>query len=581
MDYYRRYEELPPSDLGRAETYSHFDSASFFSCDMAFEPFGSNIQHVHPVHQPSLLSPFSPTMQTNFDTYSPRRDNTLTLPLSIEHRYSLGLQHVNTEDIYEPPRIRNTSPTNTFSITDTSSEYATSPDMVKHSTTMVITSSPRTPCAYPSPSTGLTISPNHNWSTYSPLMHASTYLNYQVEYKEPGILDEDMEDLHTQEAVEIKVQPVAEPEIEVPSPGTALSDTVSSVDDNESIMKEEDDDDYNHDSGHDSDFKPGKRVVTKRPGPRSPRKGKTSARKNSMASQHGVKKTQPKAQGSKPSATAPKPKGRPAKEVVTTIKSFPCTFARYGCPSTFGSKNEWKRHVTSQHLKLGVYRCDMGSCTKDQARGIYNDFNRKDLFTQHCRRMHAPWVVDGIKEDKVTKSDRDNYETELETIRDRCWVVRRKAPTTSTCGICRKVFSESDNSTSSSARMNRLTEGRAWEERMEHVGRHYEQAGEQSIVEDVDPELQAWAITERIIDEGRVKGKYWLIDSEPGPADNTKSGEKLVGRRGRRRNPVASIKLDEEDTIIAVQPSPAQTPTNTASSADDHGEDCDAEGEEE
>ena len=46
-----------------------------------------------------------------------------------------------------------------------------------------------------------------------------------------------------------------------------------------------------------------------------------------------------------------------------TPRIFTCSFAPYGCQSTFVSKNEWKRHVTSQHLQLGFYRCDVGKCS--------------------------------------------------------------------------------------------------------------------------------------------------------------------------------------------------------------------------
>ena len=31
-------------------------------------------------------------------------------------------------------------------------------------------------------------------------------------------------------------------------------------------------------------------------------------------------------------------------------RPFPCAFSFAGCNSTFGSKNEWKRHISSQHL---------------------------------------------------------------------------------------------------------------------------------------------------------------------------------------------------------------------------------------
>ncbi|KAI5201874.1 hypothetical protein E4T39_05028 [Aureobasidium subglaciale] len=67
--------------------------------------------------------------------------------------------------------------------------------------------------------------------------------------------------------------------------------------------------------------------------------------------------------------------------------AYPCPFLPYGCPSTFSSKNEWKRHLNTQHLSLSTYRCDLcipnpSSSTSPQQS---NDFNRKDLFIQHLR----------------------------------------------------------------------------------------------------------------------------------------------------------------------------------------------------
>ena len=65
-------------------------------------------------------------------------------------------------------------------------------------------------------------------------------------------------------------------------------------------------------------------------------------------------------------------------------RPFPCAFAFAGCNSTFGSKNEWKRHIASQHLCLQYYRCSQ--CPQSVNEGKGNEFNRKDLFTQHLRR---------------------------------------------------------------------------------------------------------------------------------------------------------------------------------------------------
>lgn len=42
---------------------------------------------------------------------------------------------------------------------------------------------------------------------------------------------------------------------------------------------------------------------------------------------------------------------------------LPCPFHAFGCPAIFPSKNEWKRHALSQHLRLGFYRCSLGTCS--------------------------------------------------------------------------------------------------------------------------------------------------------------------------------------------------------------------------
>ncbi|KAI9935029.1 hypothetical protein ASPWEDRAFT_44605 [Aspergillus wentii DTO 134E9] len=178
---------------------------------------------------------------------------------------------------------------------------------------------------------------------------------------------------------------------------------------------------------------------------------------------------------------------------------FVCSFAPYGCTSTFVSKNEWKRHVSSQHIQLGFYRCDIGACnvtSKGKCRKGHaigessqpNDFNRKDLFTQHQRRMHAPWQDRKPRRDP---SDEENqaFESQLEEVRKRCWHQQRQAPAHSTCGFCGKEFMGE----------------RSWDERMEHVGRHFEK--EDKNLEKEDLGLRDWAIREGIVqvDAGKLK----------------------------------------------------------------------------
>nr|KAK5434738.1 hypothetical protein LTR18_010233 [Exophiala xenobiotica] len=210
------------------------------------------------------------------------------------------------------------------------------------------------------------------------------------------------------------------------------------------------------------------------------------------------------------------------------IKSFPCAFHHYGCNASFASKNEWKRHVASQHMQLGAYRCDMGGCASEGGSRGYNDFNRKDLFTQHCRRMHAPWVGSKGGEETAFTKDIEKFEQKLESIRERCWLELRKPPEILRCGFCRESFVGPS----------------AWDSRMEHVGRHYENDGCTAEDEKVDPELREWAIDEGlIVREGR-KRKWWLVGLAP------RVEEATTTRRLRKRNlasPPASLNPDSID----------------------------------
>lgn len=183
-------------------------------------------------------------------------------------------------------------------------------------------------------------------------------------------------------------------------------------------------------------------------------------------------------------------------------RTFTCSFSPYGCESTFVSKNEWKRHVTSQHLQLGFYRCDVGKCSIHTRRsnpthlirpsasrtstlppGQPNHFNRKDLFTQHQRRIHAPWLRKGQRR-TPTDAEHAAFEESLEEVRRRCWHELRQPPTHSHCGFCREVFS-GDGS---------------WDVRMEHVGRHFERDDPQTLDEEFeDLSLREWGLREGIL----------------------------------------------------------------------------------
>lgn len=213
--------------------------------------------------------------------------------------------------------------------------------------------------------------------------------------------------------------------------------------------------------------------------------------------------------------------------LASHTRPFACSFHLYGCSSTFGSKNEWKRHVSSQHLRLGIYRCDIGQCIpqpkphqhrrkSSSSTGTYtdaleaaaaavsptrngahakdatghNDFNRKDLFTQHVRRMHGPPT-------SAPQVERDTFDASLEGIRTRCWIPLREPPPRSCCGFCPAVADPSANLAAATEGQAMVFDG-AWEERMEHVGKHLEK-GVDVRLEREDLALRDWMLSQKLV----------------------------------------------------------------------------------
>jgi hypothetical protein len=175
-------------------------------------------------------------------------------------------------------------------------------------------------------------------------------------------------------------------------------------------------------------------------------------------------------------------------------RPFPCAFSFAGCTSTFGSKNEWKRHIASQHLCLTYYRCS--SCPQSTVEGKGNEFNRKDLFTQHLRRMHAPFAI----KKAIAKGDSKlqlEWETHVKDMQASCLVIRRQPPQRSACPKqdCSSVFEGAGS----------------WDDWTEHVGRHMEKGDAPRL--GVDRLLARWALDENII-ERKEDGEYRLCGTE-------------------------------------------------------------------
>lgn len=183
---------------------------------------------------------------------------------------------------------------------------------------------------------------------------------------------------------------------------------------------------------------------------------------------------------------------------ISTVhtRPFTCTFKLYGCPATFGSKNEWKRHVSTQHLRLGIWRCDLETCLPTQrddgaSDAIYNDFNRKDLFTQHIRRMHAPHA-------SCSAQDKEAFNTSLECAAKRCLMDIRNPPPYSVCGFC-------------TLEQETVFQGMgSWEARMEHVGRHLESGHGETQQWREDVQLREWMVQEGLI-EKMADGQWRLV----------------------------------------------------------------------
>ncbi|KAI1627344.1 hypothetical protein EDD37DRAFT_622077 [Exophiala viscosa] len=452
-------------------------------------------------------------------------------------------------DVTQYRQLRYLSPSDpsAFSLPSTTSsvsEYALSPDITRSAQDFYfVQNSPPSSAAYMS----LPIVSHHPWTTQSTVMqapiattptrHAALSMRDFQMTPDPES-DEDFVDdsadalhakIHLPEELEISEQLASPPE-------SALDhdyDTLQEAEEISAVMQ----------SDSDSDFCP-----AGGPGRRNPAVSRHSLRAPRQQAPKGI--IDPNSRVHKSSSASHNHTGvvsssrSKSKRVATNKKKeqgskmFPCTFHHYGCIATFASKNEWKRHVASQHLQLGFFRCDMGSCSQDDVRGQQrgcNDFNRKDLFTQHCRRMHAPWVDQRKNEKDVTKKEKESFEKQLDNIRARCWVDSREAPARSQCGFCRKEFVDGADTGSVSA----------WDQRMEHVGRHFEREGFTADRETVDEGLRQWALAHDVVRAGRRKGEYVLTSLPPErPRERTPTGRR---RSGRVANAVKKEEQDSDD----------------------------------
>ncbi|KAI1841966.1 hypothetical protein JX266_011826 [Neoarthrinium moseri] len=269
-------------------------------------------------------------------------------------------------------------------------------------------------------------------------------------------------------------------------------------------------------------------------------------------------------------------------------RPFVCVFNFAGCDSTFASKNEWKRHVTSQHLLLNYWLCQEDACSKlpnsvpslDPHASLPNGaiFNRKDLYTQHYRRMHIPQPIKKQVKEKKTIPE---WEDCVRSRQEKAHRLRCHLPDYMRCPAigCVAEFSGPNS----------------WDERMEHVSKHLEKAAqglEPSILfgGENDPTLTTWAFLNGVIKQREDTTGMWClhnplwpkraenVEIEPGvessesqslstPSTATESATKL--RKSERCSPTDIIDSPEQDTNITASstaqpssPSTTETPAN-------------------
>ncbi|CAI4215089.1 unnamed protein product [Parascedosporium putredinis] len=159
-------------------------------------------------------------------------------------------------------------------------------------------------------------------------------------------------------------------------------------------------------------------------------------------------------------------------------------------------KNEWKRHVLSQHLILDYWLCTDPACVRSRPDTKGTIFNRKDLYTQHVRRMHVP---EHFKDSVNSKSPDPAWEARLREMQMGARQTRCPLPEYMQCPAenCHAEFKGTS----------------AWDDRMEHVARHLDKPHEPRVVfgGTQDDTLTNWAASPKVNIVRQVGPAKWEL----------------------------------------------------------------------
>ncbi|KAG6004585.1 hypothetical protein E4U21_000919 [Claviceps maximensis] len=219
--------------------------------------------------------------------------------------------------------------------------------------------------------------------------------------------------------------------------------------------------------------------------------------------------------------TTSAPKASPKPDDSTSCQALYCLFAFAGCDCRCKGKNEWKRHLKTQHLLSRIFACP--HCPN-------KNFNRKDLFTQHYLRTHCTQAEQGAYKMKKTSPELDKMLQEKQAQAEKDETVSPPAAPTCLFQGCEARFTN---------------DGTSWDKCLDHVSKHLEAmvAGNEAyrdykFTHDQMVHFEALgAIAQG--DHGR-----WILGAQSN-GERARENKKKIGKRPANADAVESHKMSK------------------------------------